>query len=77
MTMILRIVGYAFARWLLGSTAYSTLFHLKRYMLMKGRVHQGEVGEVYATLAKDVKWSGIVWMQLVKLAVAIIIFWLL
>lgn len=44
---------------------------------MKGRVHQGEVGEVYATLAKDVKWSGIVWMQLVKLAVAIIIFWLL
>lgn len=71
------ILGWIIVIWLIGSTILSTQFHLKSYLSQKTRIRSGEVGESYQYLHKQHNWKLLVFIQLVKLTIALFVLILL
>jgi len=71
------VIGWVAVTWLLGSVAYSSLFHLRNYQVQKKRISTGEVGEVYEKLHKEVKWGTLFTIQIVKVIAALFLIYVL
>lgn len=77
MIIMLRVLGYIFAFWLLGSFFYSIFFHVRKWLQMKRKIQRGKVGEMYKFLFQESKWRKIVLIQLIKIFISLYILSLL
>ena len=68
--MFIQIIGWLFVIGLIGSAIYSSLFHIGNFLRQKGKIQNGEVGEVYARLHKQFNWKLLIVIQLIKLSIA-------
>lgn len=71
------IIGWLVVIYLFGSVIYSTQFHLGNYLLQKQRIKSGEVGGAYKQLHKQTNRGILIFIQLIKLIVAISVAYLL
>ena len=71
--IILKFLGWLSVLWLLGSTIYSIIFHLKAYSRQSKRIQKGEVGKIYETLHKQTNWGTLIIIQIIKIVFVIAI----
>lgn len=72
----IEIAGVLFATWLICSTFYSFVFHIKNYIVGKSRIRNNEVGETYIRLHNQVT-KNLILLQTIKLSVGILILFIL
>jgi len=71
--IILKILGWIGVIFLFGSFLYSMKFHLGNYFIQRKRIKNGEIGEVYKQLHKEFGWGKIVFIQLIKLFLTVLL----
>jgi len=77
MATFLKIIGWIAVAGFAGSFLYSTKFHLENYLLQKQRIKSEEVGDTYKEMGKKFNWRAIILFQVIKLAIVIILLFLL
>ena len=75
--IIFRIIGWIIVIWLAGSLLYSIRFHLRNYLIQRQRINSGEVGEFYKEAHRNMNWKSLIYIQLFKFLVIIILLILL
>ena len=73
MQVVLTIIAWVVVVWLFGSVIYSTQFHLRAYLISKGRLKTRDTGEPYPRLLKQQNWWFLAEIQLLKLAIAVVL----
>lgn len=72
----MKLIGWLFVFWLIGSALYSTLFHFSSFRRQRERIESGEAGEIYKRLHQDFNWKFLFGMQIIKIGIALLIIFL-
>lgn len=77
---MIKIIGWLLVSWLLGSTIYSTKFHLGNYLREKQEIintKKKENKKIVKFMHKQMNWGVLVIIQIIKAVIAIFILYFL